>query len=103
MTNTPTGTITTDGDRATIRFDRRLPYPIETVWSALTERDQLSQWFSAGFIEGRQGGAVHLADPKNIPVDGADGTDTLLTFTHSGLRIGDAQGYVPACMRSSTA
>lgn len=125
MSDTPTGTIITDGDRATIRFERRLPYPIEAVWAALTEQDQLTVWFSAGLIEPRQGGLARLAGPKNIPVDGdvlvwdpphvleldwrqrnigrttvryelvADGVGTLLSFSHGGLRISDAHGYAP--------
>lgn len=65
-----TGTITDHDDRSTIRFERRLPFPVEAVWAALTEPDQLNQWFSAGTIEPRQGGAVDLAGPKQVPVTG---------------------------------
>ena len=40
-----TGTIIRDGETATIRFERRLPYPIEAVWAALTDPAELIRWF----------------------------------------------------------
>jgi uncharacterized protein YndB with AHSA1/START domain len=36
-----------------LRFERRLPHPPEEVWRALTEPDQLRQWFPAA-IEGER-------------------------------------------------
>ena len=32
-------------DGGTIRFRRRLPYPIEDVWAALTEPERLADWW----------------------------------------------------------
>jgi hypothetical protein len=31
------GRLTVDGDRAVLNFERRLPFPIEVVWSAITD------------------------------------------------------------------
>lgn len=120
-----TGTITDHEDDSTITFERRLPFPVQDVWAALTEQDQLNQWFSAGTIEHRQDGVIELAGPKNVPVTGTvlvwdpprvleldwrqhnvgqttvryeltpDGDHTVLTLTHSGLRHNDARGYTP--------
>ena len=46
-----------------IRFERRLPGPIETVWAHLTKPDQLPGWYGAGStIEPREGGEVRLND-----------------------------------------
>jgi uncharacterized protein YndB with AHSA1/START domain len=40
------GTLCRTGDgRLVLRFERRLAHPPERVWRALTERDQLRQWF----------------------------------------------------------
>ena len=40
-----TGSITRDGDLATITFERRLPHAIEAVWAAITDPDQRAKWF----------------------------------------------------------
>ena len=31
------GRLTIDGDRAVLSFERHLPFPIEAVWSAITD------------------------------------------------------------------
>ena len=31
------GRLTVDGDRAVLNFERRLPFPVEVVWSAITD------------------------------------------------------------------
>src|SRR6476620_9774162 len=37
--------------RSLIRFERRYPHSMERVWAALTEPEQLQQWFGEGDIE----------------------------------------------------
>jgi uncharacterized protein YndB with AHSA1/START domain len=44
-----------------VRFERRLPGPIERVWAHLTRPDGLPGWYGTG-IEPREGGAVRLSD-----------------------------------------
>jgi uncharacterized protein YndB with AHSA1/START domain len=39
------GTLHTVDGRPTLRFERRLEHPVEKVWQALTEPQQLSKWF----------------------------------------------------------
>jgi uncharacterized protein YndB with AHSA1/START domain len=56
----PDGTLTIEGDSATLRFERRLPHPIEAVWAALTEPAQRAAWFGPTRIEGRPGGRIEL-------------------------------------------
>ncbi|MEA2587510.1 MAG: hypothetical protein QOH66_437, partial [Actinomycetota bacterium] len=34
-----------DADRWTLRFERHLAHPVEKVWRALTEPEQLRSWF----------------------------------------------------------
>ena len=46
-----------------VRFQRRLPGPIEKVWAHLTRPDQLPGWYGAGsLIEPHEGGRVALND-----------------------------------------
>jgi uncharacterized protein YndB with AHSA1/START domain len=46
-----------------VRFQRRLPGPIEKVWAHLTQPGELAGWYGAGsVIEAREGGAVVLND-----------------------------------------
>jgi uncharacterized protein YndB with AHSA1/START domain len=44
----------------TIRFERRLPGPIERVWAYLTESDKRARWLAGGDMELHTGGAVEL-------------------------------------------
>jgi uncharacterized protein YndB with AHSA1/START domain len=46
-----------------VRFERRLPGPIEKVWAHLTKPAELPGWYGAGsVIEPREGGRVALND-----------------------------------------
>ena len=39
------GAYETIENRPALRFERRLSYPVEVVWRAITESDQLAHWF----------------------------------------------------------
>jgi uncharacterized protein YndB with AHSA1/START domain len=54
------GKLTVDGDRAVLTFERRLAFPIESVWSAITDPDERAQWFGQTSIEGREGGVIEM-------------------------------------------
>ena len=45
------GTIQPLEGRSLVRFERRYPHPVDRVWAALTEPDQLRQWWGEGQIE----------------------------------------------------
>lgn len=45
-----------------IRFERRLPGPMERAWQFLTSSEHLIKWLMAGSIDPREGGAVNLGD-----------------------------------------
>lgn len=47
------------GPRA-VRFERRLPGPIERVWQYLTESELRGTWFATGPMEPKVGGALTL-------------------------------------------
>lgn len=58
---TDNGTLTQDGDIATIEFNRRLRASPERVWQALTEADELTSWLAeASTFDGGLGGEVSL-------------------------------------------
>jgi uncharacterized protein YndB with AHSA1/START domain len=124
------GRITVDGDKAVLNFERRLPFPIEAVWSAITDPVEREQWFGATSIDARVGGEIEMVatgpplpaerkrmtgrilvwDPPHVlehewkqPIveDGVvryelsvDGDGTLLRFSHRGLGIRNASGFL---------
>jgi uncharacterized protein YndB with AHSA1/START domain len=59
MTDTGTHTKLEDG-RHQIRFERRLSHPIDRVWAAITEPDQIEAWLARAELEPREGGRVRL-------------------------------------------
>jgi uncharacterized protein YndB with AHSA1/START domain len=62
------GKLTIDGDRAVLKFERRLSFPIEAVWAAITDPDERVKWFGATKIDGREGGAIDMvADGPPLP------------------------------------
>jgi uncharacterized protein YndB with AHSA1/START domain len=131
MTDQRLGELEIDGDHATITFRRHLPYPVETVWAALTDPAERAAWFGETVIDTRVGGTIEMVatdppaavdakrmtgrilvwDPphvlehewrQRIVEDGVvryelaeDGTGTLLTFTHRGLSVPNAKGFLP--------
>jgi uncharacterized protein YndB with AHSA1/START domain len=54
------GTLVTSGEIALIAFERRLAHPVDAVWAALTEADQLAAWLGQGTLEPRTGGEVSI-------------------------------------------
>ncbi len=50
-----------EGEKATLIFRRLLRHPPEVVWKAITDPEELRQWFMAtATIEGRVGGKVDM-------------------------------------------
>jgi uncharacterized protein YndB with AHSA1/START domain len=58
---TQDGTIQThdDGTRV-LRYERRLKHPIDRVWAAITEPDQIEAWLARAQVDLREGGSVSL-------------------------------------------
>src|SRR3954452_16805200 len=124
------GRLTVDGERAVLNFERRLPFPVEVVWSAITDPEQRARWFGETTIEPREGGVIDMVatgpplpserkrmtgrilvwDPPHVlehewkqPIveDGvvryeltSDGDGTMLRFTHRGLGVRNAGGFL---------
>lgn len=66
------GTLTFDGDFATLTFERRIRHPIQVVWEALTEPEHLARWYmTKAAIEGRTGGYIDFrTGPGQLHVTG---------------------------------
>jgi uncharacterized protein YndB with AHSA1/START domain len=67
----PDGTLERTPDGGVIRFERRLPYPVEAVWDAITNPARLAEWwlpFDADItVELREGGAMVFAATSGEP------------------------------------
>ncbi|KAA0074281.1 ATPase [Mycolicibacterium sp. P9-64] len=54
------GQLLVDGDRAVLSFERRLPFSIDAVWTAITDPAERGQWFGETTIEPREGGLIDM-------------------------------------------
>ena len=102
-------------DHIDVRFERRYPRPVETVWSALTDPARLADWMGVSRVEPRVGGRFDMMIDGPHPMTGRvlvweppqvlelswsnmhapdsvvryeltrDGAGTLLVFTHKGM------------------
>jgi uncharacterized protein YndB with AHSA1/START domain len=61
------GTLERRGDRQVLRFERRLDHPVERVWRALTEPDELAAWLALAELELTEGGTVVLTWQNTDP------------------------------------
>jgi uncharacterized protein YndB with AHSA1/START domain len=61
------GQLAVDGDHAVLTFERRLPFPIDVVWSAITDPIERGQWFGATTIDPRDGGTIEMV-PTGPPL-----------------------------------
>jgi uncharacterized protein YndB with AHSA1/START domain len=67
--NARLGTIEEQGGKYVLRYERQFDHPVEAVWAALTEPDQLRGWLAAAEeLELKEGGAITLRW-LNVPED----------------------------------
>jgi hypothetical protein len=79
------GELSIEGDRAVLRFERRLPYPVDAVWSALTEPGHRDQWMGKTSIEPSQGGSITtVASGPPLPPDQKRMTGRILVWDPDG-------------------
>ena len=98
----------------TLRFERRLQHPIQRVWAAITEPDEIEAWWGRATVDLRPGGAMRIEwlnsdvtmpatitelDPPHVlEIEGEphgrlrfelepDGDGTRLHFEHSGFDV----------------
>lgn len=54
--------------KPTLYFERRIAHPVEAVWSAITEADELAQWFPCTVeLDLRSGGEMKFIFPHDLP------------------------------------
>jgi uncharacterized protein YndB with AHSA1/START domain len=51
------GRVETEGELCVLRFERTLAHPIDAVWAALTQPDQLAQWWGHAEVQLVPGGS----------------------------------------------
>ena len=111
------GTLETIDGRPALRFERRLPYPVQRVWRAVTEPAELERWFVAPVPwtpalgetfegEGQRGEITALEEPLLLAWSWGDeryrfelrpdGDGCVLVFTH----VFDAR-YGPAAQHAA--
>lgn len=57
------GTVTIEGDYATLSYERRLSHPREVIWKAITDPNELAGWFNTkAIINGRNGGKINFVN-----------------------------------------
>ena len=61
------GTLERHGDRQVLRFERRLDHPVERVWRALTEPDEIAAWLALAELDLTEGGRVVLSWQNTDP------------------------------------
>jgi uncharacterized protein YndB with AHSA1/START domain len=57
------GTVTIEGDYATLRYERQLSHRREVIWKAITDPNELAGWFNTkAIIDGRNGGTIDFVN-----------------------------------------
>ncbi|MEX7468184.1 SRPBCC family protein [Mycobacterium adipatum] len=75
------GRVSVDGDHAVLRFERRLPYPVEQVWIAITDPDHRAKWMGRSIIDARQGGTIEtVASGPPLPPERKRMTGRILVW-----------------------
>lgn len=54
------GQLIIEGNRATLHFERRLPYSVDVVWSAITDPAHRNKWIGQTTIDAREGGTIEM-------------------------------------------
>src|SRR5436305_13572522 len=64
------GTYDTIDGRPALRFERRLSHPVDVVWRAITESDELEHWFPSKVkVEDLRAGAEMTFEFEDMPLD----------------------------------
>jgi uncharacterized protein YndB with AHSA1/START domain len=67
------GSYDTIEDTPTLSFERRLSHPVDRVWRALTEPDELAHWFPSKVqADLRVGGAMRFTFEEHVLPDGSN-------------------------------
>jgi uncharacterized protein YndB with AHSA1/START domain len=94
MTHDPTlqarlGTIEEAEGMHVLRYERHLAHPVERVWAALTEPDQLARWLAAA-------DELELVDGGRIALRWLNVPDSPQEWEEQGVELGDVDPAEPA-------
>jgi hypothetical protein len=82
------GSLETVDGRPTLRFERRYNHPVERVWRAITDPDELRHWFPGGTWQVTESEPPHLlagswyGDALRFELR-PDGDGCMLVFSHA--------------------
>src|SRR5882757_3782417 len=65
----PIGSLTRQGERATLEYRRSYPSDVQEVWDAITDFDRLARWFERAEGDRAVGGTVHIYMEPELTVD----------------------------------
>jgi uncharacterized protein YndB with AHSA1/START domain len=69
------GTLIDHDGRPAVRFRREYAYPVERLWVAITDPDELARWFPSKVrMQPRLGGTIEFYGDPNLPEAGNSGT-----------------------------
>jgi uncharacterized protein YndB with AHSA1/START domain len=75
------GRLTIDGDQAVLHFERKLPFPVERVWAAITDPAHRDKWMGKTSIEPWTGGTITtVASGPPLPPDQKRMTGRILVW-----------------------
>jgi uncharacterized protein YndB with AHSA1/START domain len=81
MTTTDGTHETLDGGRHRLRFERHLRHPIDRVWRAISDPDEIEAWLARAEVDLRPDGRIHLewlnTDEEGKRYEGAQMTGTI--------------------------
>lgn len=66
------GNLTSEGGSAVLRFERQLPNSSEEVWRAITDPDEIVEWYvTKAIIDGKKDGSIEFwSGPNQIHITG---------------------------------
>jgi uncharacterized protein YndB with AHSA1/START domain len=69
------GTLVDHDGRPAVRFRREYARPVQRLWAAITEPDELARWFPSNVrMEPKAGGTIAFFGDSNLPESGHAGT-----------------------------
>lgn len=68
--NEDLGTVREVDNGYEMRFERHFEQPVEKVWQAITEPEQLAEWIGAAEVDLRPGGRIKIDDAGGAGIDG---------------------------------
>ncbi|ANZ36234.1 ATPase [Lentzea guizhouensis] len=74
------GTVTVEGDHAVLTFERRLRFPIDRVWSAITDDAERKAWFGHGTVDPHGKEVVIEPEDPPAPMEAKRVTGRILTW-----------------------